>query len=115
MAENNTAYQCPNCTGPLQFNAKIGKMKCDFCLSEFDVEEIKSKYAEKNMKAEGQEAQEAIHARHVERSLSVKRRLRQQAVRTAAIRPSFRQSLAVLISLITAYLLRSKRRRLLLH
>ncbi|MBR1892872.1 MAG: hypothetical protein IJ815_05015 [Lachnospiraceae bacterium] len=58
MAENNTAYQCPNCTGPLQFNAKIGKMKCDFCLSEFDVEEIKSKYAEKNMKAEGQEAQE---------------------------------------------------------
>ena len=56
MATNNTAYQCPNCTGPLQFNASLGKMKCDFCLSEFDVDEIKAIYADRNEKAEEREA-----------------------------------------------------------
>ena len=48
---DNTAYQCPNCTGPLHFNAKVGKLTCDYCLSEFDTEEIKQLYAGKNADA----------------------------------------------------------------
>ncbi len=48
---DNTAYQCPNCTGPLHFNAKVGKLTCDYCLSEFETEEIKKMYAGKNAEA----------------------------------------------------------------
>ena len=48
---DNTAYQCPNCTGPLHFNAKAGKLTCDYCLSEFEPEEIQKLYAGKNAEA----------------------------------------------------------------
>ena len=33
--------QCPACNAPLHFNAKLGKMKCDYCDSIFDPKDLK--------------------------------------------------------------------------
>lgn len=33
--------QCPNCNAPIHYNAKLGKLKCEYCDSEFDADEIK--------------------------------------------------------------------------
>ena len=52
MADQVTNYQCPACTGPLRFDAKTGKLKCDYCGSSFTVREIEKLYAEKNAAAE---------------------------------------------------------------
>lgn len=41
------SYKCPNCAGPLTYKPAIGKLKCDFCQSEFTVEEI-DKYIKEN-------------------------------------------------------------------
>ncbi len=51
MSDKNTAYQCPNCTGPLNYDAASKKLKCDFCLSLFEVSEIEEMYKEKNENA----------------------------------------------------------------
>ena len=51
MAEKITAYQCPACTGPLHFDGKIGKLKCDYCSSTYTAEEVRAIYAEKNKTA----------------------------------------------------------------
>ena len=51
MAEKTTAYQCPACTGPLHFDGKIGKLKCDYCGSTYTAEEVEAIYAEKNKTA----------------------------------------------------------------
>lgn len=41
MAEEElTVYQCPNCGGPLHFDAKAQKLKCDSCGSQFTTAEI---------------------------------------------------------------------------
>ncbi len=34
-------YRCPNCNAYLKFDAKSGNMKCDFCLGEFTVEQVR--------------------------------------------------------------------------
>lgn len=34
--------QCPSCSAPLHFSAELGKMKCDYCDSEFEVSELKN-------------------------------------------------------------------------
>lgn len=34
--------QCPHCNAPLHFDAKLGKMKCGYCDSEFEVSELKN-------------------------------------------------------------------------
>ena len=52
MASQVTNYKCPACTGPLHFDGALGKLKCDFCDSIFEVAEIESLYAEENAKAE---------------------------------------------------------------
>lgn len=52
MATQITNYQCPGCTGPLQFSAATGKLECEYCGSGFTVEEIEAFYAEKNEQAE---------------------------------------------------------------
>lgn len=52
MATQITNYQCPSCTGPLQFSATTGKLECEYCCSSFTVDEIEALYAEKNEKAE---------------------------------------------------------------
>lgn len=32
--------QCPSCKAPIHFNAKLGKLKCEYCDNEFDVNEL---------------------------------------------------------------------------
>ena len=34
------SYKCPNCGGDLGFDPESQKLKCDYCLSTFDKEEI---------------------------------------------------------------------------
>ena len=34
--------QCPACSAPLHFNAKLGKMKCEYCDSVFDPQDLKN-------------------------------------------------------------------------
>jgi len=51
MAVQVTNYQCPACTGPLQFDAATGKMGCEYCGSSFPVAEIEAMYADKEAKA----------------------------------------------------------------
>jgi uncharacterized Zn finger protein (UPF0148 family) len=48
MATQVTNYQCPACTGPLQFSAETGKLGCEFCGSVYEVTEIEALYAEKD-------------------------------------------------------------------
>ena len=47
MAEQVTNYQCPACTGPLHYDGSIGKLKCDYCESTYEVAEIEKLYKEK--------------------------------------------------------------------
>lgn len=35
-------YKCPNCNAPLAFDAEGGKMRCEYCESEFDPELLKA-------------------------------------------------------------------------
>lgn len=51
MADQVTNYQCPACTGPLHFDGKTGKLKCDYCGSFFTVQEVEKLYAAKNESA----------------------------------------------------------------
>ena len=51
MAQQVTNYICPNCGGPMHFDAATGKVKCDYCDSTFTIEEVKKSYEEKNQKA----------------------------------------------------------------
>lgn len=51
MSIQVTNYQCPACNGPLHFEPSIGKLKCDYCDSQFEVAEIEAKYAEKDAQA----------------------------------------------------------------
>ena len=42
MAEEEMiGYKCPNCNATLEYHAKNGKMRCDYCDSEFDVDTLK--------------------------------------------------------------------------
>lgn len=51
MAEQLTNYQCPNCNGPLTFDPKIQKLKCDSCGSTFTTDEIDKYFYEHNKEA----------------------------------------------------------------
>lgn len=51
MPDKVTNYQCPACTGPLQFGNISGKLECSYCGSSFELEEIEALYSEKNTKA----------------------------------------------------------------
>ena len=51
MAAQITNYQCPACTGPLQFDAATGKLACQYCGSAYTPQEIEELYAEKDAKA----------------------------------------------------------------
>ena len=51
MAQQVTNYICPNCGGPMHFDAATGKVKCDYCDSTFTIEEVRKSYEEKNQKA----------------------------------------------------------------
>ncbi len=43
MSKKVLDNQCPACKAPLKFNAKLGKFKCEYCESEFTMEELKEK------------------------------------------------------------------------
>ena len=51
MATQVTNYQCPACTGPLQFDAATGKLTCQYCGSAYEAEEIEALYAQKDKMA----------------------------------------------------------------
>ena len=51
MASQITNYQCPACTGPLKFSSDIGKLKCEYCGSEYEVAYIEQLYAAKEESA----------------------------------------------------------------
>lgn len=42
-----TNYQCPACTGPLNFDPQTGKLGCEFCGSSFELSYIEELYAPK--------------------------------------------------------------------
>ena len=47
MPSQMTNYQCPACTGPLHFDGATGRLRCDYCGSEFSGQEIEALYNEK--------------------------------------------------------------------
>ena len=47
MASQVTNYQCPACTGPLNFDPQTGKLGCEFCGSSFELAYIEELYAPK--------------------------------------------------------------------
>lgn len=67
MATQVTNYQCPSCTGPLQFNAESGRLECEFCGSAFTVEEVEALFGAKDEKAAEAQA-EADAKREKERA-----------------------------------------------
>ena len=52
MADQSTNYQCLACGGPLHFDGKLGKLKCDYCESTYTIEEAKEFYRKKNEAAQ---------------------------------------------------------------
>lgn len=44
MAEQLSNYKCPNCGGPLRFDPKEQKLKCEYCDSLFTQEEVEQFY-----------------------------------------------------------------------
>ena len=76
MAEQLSNYKCPNCGGPLRFDPKEQKLKCEYCDSLFTQEEVDQFYrpSEQAAAAEGTDtkwdtdtgqwtAEEAAHMR----------------------------------------------------
>lgn len=55
MSDEMTVYQCPHCNGPLHFDSKIQKLKCDSCGSEYTTQEIDDLFSSKNKEAVFQE------------------------------------------------------------
>ena len=51
MASEITNYKCPACTAPLHFGGESGMLECDYCGSQFSVDDIEIMYAEKNAQA----------------------------------------------------------------
>lgn len=51
MATQVTNYQCPACTGPLNFSPETGKVSCEYCGSSYELAEIEALYREKDEKA----------------------------------------------------------------
>lgn len=54
MASKVTNYQCPNCTGPMKYDPKLGKLHCEYCESEYTVEEVEDFYARAREEAEAE-------------------------------------------------------------
>lgn len=54
MQTEVTNFQCPACTGPLQYSEKTGKLQCEYCDSSFTTEEMDALYREKERKTEKQ-------------------------------------------------------------
>ncbi len=48
MATQITNYQCPSCTGPLHFHGESGKLECEYCGTNYEVEVIEQIYRDKD-------------------------------------------------------------------
>ena len=59
MASQVTNYQCPACTGPLNFEPQTGRLGCEFCGSSFEVAHIEELYAPKEEAAVAASEKEA--------------------------------------------------------
>ena len=59
MPSKITNYQCPACTGPLHFDGGTGKLRCDYCGTEFTVQQIQALYQDKLDQAENAAVQQA--------------------------------------------------------
>lgn len=57
MATQITNYQCPACTGPLQFSPETGKLKCEYCESIYEPADIEALYKTKEEAAAAAAAQ----------------------------------------------------------
>ena len=66
MATQITNYQCPGCTGPLQFSPNTGKLECEYCGSSYTPAEVEAYYAEQNAEAEAAAAQAEATAAQAE-------------------------------------------------
>ena len=66
MADQISNYQCPSCTGPLHYDGKSGRLKCDYCGSSFSVQQIEALYKDKDeaaaQAAQAQSAQDSFSA-----------------------------------------------------
>ena len=51
MAIEVTNYQCPACTGPLQFAGGSGKLECEYCGNDYEVSTIEMLFADKERAA----------------------------------------------------------------
>ena len=60
MADQISNYQCPSCMGPLRYDGKSGRLKCEYCGSDFSVQEIEALYKEKDEAAAAASAQAEI-------------------------------------------------------
>ena len=65
MATQITNFQCPACTGPLQYDGSSGKLKCEYCGSLFSVQEIEGLYGGKLDAAAAASAQAQAHEEQV--------------------------------------------------
>ena len=70
MAAQVTNYQCPACTGPLQFDAGSGMLTCEYCGSDYPISEIEKIYGEKD-EAAAQAQEEAEKREEDEREEAV--------------------------------------------
>lgn len=70
MAAQVTNYQCPACTGPLQFDAGTGNLGCEYCGSSFPVAEIEALYADKDAQAIQNMAEETVKRENADWDLS---------------------------------------------
>jgi len=55
---STVAFKCPNCGGPLSFDAAKQKFSCEFCISDFDESELKDMGADKASKEEARTQKE---------------------------------------------------------
>jgi DNA-directed RNA polymerase subunit RPC12/RpoP len=66
VADQISNYQCPSCTGPLHYDGKSGRLKCDYCGSSFSVQQIEALYKDKDeaaaQAAQAQSAQDSFSA-----------------------------------------------------
>ena len=59
MAVQTVNYQCPACTGPLQFSPETGKPVCEYCGSVYELAEIEALYEKDNQNWDTSELQES--------------------------------------------------------
>jgi len=54
MSAGVTNYQCPACTGPLQFSSEMGKLVCEYCGNDYEPDYIEDIYSNEEAKDSGE-------------------------------------------------------------